>query len=353
MVSTSARWLRRLAVACALATTLAAVPVVAYADDAEALADTIESELATADEVQDAVDAAATDPTAENIDAAATALSTDEPAPSYTFSNVNSRASYQLLFAQLQIQLGLQAKQNAAQKIEEVQALQQQQAECANVISELRQLLNAGGGELSSDLASRIEALGVSATAGSVTTSQIESLLDLLESKQDDIESNTQQKMVYVQDYIDQYNSYLQNSQSSVTEVSELLNALSRGTVDESDIASSTIDDLAALVSSIDEQIEAKRTELEEALAEQTDGGVSTDVKDLFDQYDSLVEQQSLVSEQLASTLSSAEASGTTEGATGDAFGMAALGAGAGAVVGAGACYAVMRRRAGARGEVA
>ena len=318
---------RRLAAAGLLAAAMAAGPATVYADDASALADNVESEQATADKAQDAVDAAEADPTTANVNAAIAVLSADGPAPSYTFDGVSSQASTQFLFAQLQMQLSLQAKQEAAQKLEEIKAQQEREQELASVIQELRILSSKASTtdtvDLSSDLAARIQALGVSATAGKVTKNQIDTVIASLEEEQDRIESSIQNQMVYVQDFLGQYNSYLQGSQSSIQSANETLKAVARGTVDESDAASSTISDLTALASSINDQL------------------------------DSLVEQQSLVSEQLASALASTSASGTTEGASGDAFGMAALGAGVGAVAGAGACYAVMRRRADARDEVA
>lgn len=357
MLSTTViRRARRLAAAGLLAAAMAAGPATVYADDASALADNVESEQATADKAQDAVDAAEADPTTANVNAAIAVLSADGPVPSYTFDGVSSQASTQFLFAQLQMQLSLQAKQEAAQKLEEIKAQQEREQELASVIQELRILSSKASTtdtvDLSSDLAARIQALGVSATAGKVTKTQIDTVIASLEEEQDRIESSIQTQMVYVQDFLGQYNSYLQGSQSSIQSANETLKAVARGTVDEGDAASSTISDLTALASSINDQLETKRAELEEALANQADGDGSTSVKDLFDQYDSLVEQQSLVSEQLASALASTSASGTTEGASGDAFGMAALGAGVGAVAGAGACYAVMRRRVGARDEV-
>ena len=330
MLSTTViRRARRLAAAGLLAAAMAAGPATVYADDASALADNVESEQATADKAQDAVDAAEADPTTANVNAAIAVLSADGPAPSYTFDGVSSQASTQFLFAQLQMQLSLQAKQEAAQKLEEIKAQQEREQELASVIQELRILSSKASTtdtvDLSSDLAARIQALGVSATAGKVTKTQIDTVIASLEEEQDRIESSIQTQMVYVQDFLGQYNSYLQGSQSSIQSANETLKAVARGTVDEGDAASSTISDLTALASSINDQLETKRAELEEALANQADGDGSTSVKDLFDQYDSLVEQQSLVSEQLASALASTSASGTTEGASGDAFGMAAL----------------------------
>lgn len=46
---------------------------------------------------------------------------------------------------------------------------------------------------------------------------------------QENLGSNTQQNMVYIQDFIGQYNSYLQNSLSTVTTSIDTSSSLSKG----------------------------------------------------------------------------------------------------------------------------
>ena len=50
-----------------------------------------------------------------------------------------------------------------------------------------------------------------------------------LEGRLEELGTNTQQEMVYVQDYMGQYNSYLQGANTQITNANQTLTNLARG----------------------------------------------------------------------------------------------------------------------------
>ena len=50
-----------------------------------------------------------------------------------------------------------------------------------------------------------------------------------LEGRLEELGSNTQQEMVYVQDYMGQYNSYLQGANTQIANSNQTLTSLARG----------------------------------------------------------------------------------------------------------------------------
>lgn len=50
-----------------------------------------------------------------------------------------------------------------------------------------------------------------------------------LESRLEELGTNTQQEMVYIQDYMGQYNSYLQGANTQISNSNQTLTSLARG----------------------------------------------------------------------------------------------------------------------------
>lgn len=66
-------------------------------------------------------------------------------------------------------------------------------------------------------------------TSGDLTTERIDSIIASLEAEQEELGSDIQQVMVFVQDYMGQYNSYTQGASSAVSDANETLKTVARG----------------------------------------------------------------------------------------------------------------------------
>lgn len=62
-----------------------------------------------------------------------------------------------------------------------------------------------------------------------VNRANIDTMIASLEAKQESISSDIQQEMVYVNDFMGQYNSYTQGSSSMISQANETLKAVARG----------------------------------------------------------------------------------------------------------------------------
>lgn len=155
----------------------------------------------------------------------------------------SSSRNIQLIFAQLQQQLAQENKEAAVNKIEEVQKQQSQQTLCTDVLNQLRQLqaeARSSGKpvELSQELKNNLVSLEICTstttyiTKSEVTEEDLQNLISLTEAKMDSLSSSTQVQMVYLQDYMKQYNSYTSSSSSITEELKEMLNQYAtRGTM--------------------------------------------------------------------------------------------------------------------------
>lgn len=66
-------------------------------------------------------------------------------------------------------------------------------------------------------------------TSGDLTKERIDTMIASLEAVQEDLGSDIQQIMVFVQDYMGQYNSYTQGASSAVSDANETLKTIARG----------------------------------------------------------------------------------------------------------------------------
>ena len=66
-------------------------------------------------------------------------------------------------------------------------------------------------------------------TDGGFPSDELETIIANLKSKQDTIGTDIQQKMVYVQDYIGQYNSYSSGASTAISEANDLLKSVATG----------------------------------------------------------------------------------------------------------------------------
>ena len=162
------------------------------------------------------------------------------PASSTNFSTTDpSAVSLQLRFAQLQMALAETAKQGALDYMDEIEKIQAEQQEVADMLNQARQLqadAKSGGDKaqttMPKEMAAYMDANGLAydKTGGdlNMTADEWEVAITSLKAQQDQLGTNTQQMMVYIQDFMGQYNSYLQGANSSVQQSNQTLAELAR-----------------------------------------------------------------------------------------------------------------------------
>lgn len=177
--------------------------------------------------------------------------------------NTDVPQNVQLMFAMLQLELAESAKQSALDKMDEIQAVQDQQKELTKYLNEMRGLLSdakdntfkrtlkRGDQEIKNttdwvdlndwELIGYLEGHGYISENDFyynkdspsdnkyLTTDQLETIISQMESDLECLGSDTQQQMIYVQDFMGQYNAYLQGCNSQINANNQTLMALARG----------------------------------------------------------------------------------------------------------------------------
>ena len=153
--------------------------------------------------------------------------------------------SVQFMFAKLQLAQSQLCKNQAEDYMKQIEDIQKDQQAVADMISQARELQNkceTGDGDCSGDTHAcymppdmiqffndrglAIESTGNDNRHNSDEwTFNIESLTNYQES----ISNKTQTLMVYLQDFIGQYNSYLQGANSAISTANQTLTSIARG----------------------------------------------------------------------------------------------------------------------------
>lgn len=137
----------------------------------------------------------------------------------------NSDNSIQLMFAKLQLAQAQLCKDSANSCMQQLQRLQEEQTLSADTLEKMRQLQAEGATEMPEDMLSFMRDRGLAYCEPKdfdCWAYNIESLTVY----QDGLASQTQSLMVNLQDFIGQYNSYLQGASSSVNSASDTLAAI-------------------------------------------------------------------------------------------------------------------------------
>ena len=165
--------------------------------------------------------------------------------------------SLQLMFAKLQLELAETAKTQAMDKMDAIAKVQDEQKLVSQLLNEARQAkadANSGiaaGTQsetysngttekntknctlMSKEMVDYMDAHGLAydKTGGDYNHSSDEwdVAITALESRLEELGTNTQQEMVYVQDYMGQYNSYLQGANTQIANSNQTLTNLARG----------------------------------------------------------------------------------------------------------------------------
>lgn len=79
------------------------------------------------------------------------------------------------------------------------------------------------------EVADACQEYGVDFPTKDLSKEDIDSMIASLEAVQDELGSDIQQEMVFIQDYMGQYNSYTQGASSAISQASETLKTVARG----------------------------------------------------------------------------------------------------------------------------
>ena len=153
--------------------------------------------------------------------------------------------SVQMMFAKLQLAQSEICKAQAESYMNQIEAIQEEQELCANMIEQARKLQNDaknGTGDCSWDkkasmmpqeMADFFNERGLSYdTTGNDLANNADEWdynLKSLTNYQEQIGNKTQTLMVYLQDFIGQYNSYLQGANTQIANANQTLTNLARG----------------------------------------------------------------------------------------------------------------------------
>ncbi len=146
--------------------------------------------------------------------------------------------SIQFAFAKLQLAQAQTAKDQAQSYMKQIEDIQSDQKTVASMIQRARELQNEAktGNKCTTMPSDMVEYFKEKGLAYDKTgdddyhdkdewTYNIESLT----SYQESISNKTQTLMVYLQDFISQYNSYLQGANSAISTASQVLTSVARG----------------------------------------------------------------------------------------------------------------------------
>ena len=186
---------------------------------------------------------------------------------SVTFGELGPTTSLQLMFAKLQLELAGTAKSQAMDKMDAISKAQDEQKLVSKLLNEARQAKADAKNGNSSDITTTYYtydkdgkvtgsytetapkgkdynpmsnemvkymdehglAYGKTGDDHMHTEEEWDVAITALEGRLEELGTNTQQEMVYIQDYMGQYNSYLQGANTQISNSNQTLTSLARG----------------------------------------------------------------------------------------------------------------------------
>ena len=146
--------------------------------------------------------------------------------------------SLQFMFAKLQMAQSQICKNEAESYMKQIEDIQQEQKECAEMIELARKLQNDAESndkctDMPPEMVEFFEKRGLSwETTGNDKAHNADEWdynLKSLTNYQEQIGNKTQTLMVYLQDFIGQYNSYLQGANTQISNANQTLTNIARG----------------------------------------------------------------------------------------------------------------------------
>jgi len=147
-------------------------------------------------------------------------------------------SSFQLMYAKLQLEMAEQAKAQAMDRMEKISRIQEDQRAVSAFLNEARLLRTEANNlgestEMPADMADYMSenSLYYDKTGGDLllTSDEWDQAINSLENHLNDLGMQTQREMIYVQDYMGQYNSYLSGSNMQINTANQSLTSLARG----------------------------------------------------------------------------------------------------------------------------
>lgn len=144
----------------------------------------------------------------------------------------------QLMFAKLQMAQSQLCKTQADDYMKQIQDIQEEQKKCADMIARARDLQNQAKNDkkcttMPDDMVKFFDDRGLSydQTGNDKIHNKDEWEYNLksLTNYQEQIGSKTQTLMVYLQDFIGQYNSFLQGANTAIANANQVLTSIARG----------------------------------------------------------------------------------------------------------------------------
>ena len=158
------------------------------------------------------------------------------------FGTFSAAGSPQLALAMLQMNLAKTNKESALGGIKEIENEQAKKKEIADILnqareykaSEYRYTKDAGGQPYTDpEFNKKVEAMGLSVPNTPKDTdknkAEWDKLIAQLQTTMDTVGANIQTQMVQLQDFMGQYNSYMQGANSAISQSNQVLSGLARG----------------------------------------------------------------------------------------------------------------------------
>lgn len=243
-----------LVAALALASTVAFGTPAARADesvDTEAISEDLDAQIESGQTVEEQVRSLSESSTGEEIAEASASVSALGRSAGSTSSlsdlmsqmDLGPSANAQLIFAQLQIAQAEISKSNAESYMAQIEKTQSEQAECAKMIERARVLQNEakqkdtatkkGTTAVPDDMLAYFTAhdlrLPEKAETSAYTTDNWDVAIASLTDYQKGLGSSTQTQMTFLQDFIGQYNSYLQSANAQLKTAGQTPSSTSLG----------------------------------------------------------------------------------------------------------------------------
>ena len=146
--------------------------------------------------------------------------------------------SVQMMFAKLQLAQSEICKAQATDYMKQIEEIQEEQELCAEMIEQARKLQNDAktkntATEMPAEMIEFFNSRGLSfdltGTYETHNADEWDYNIKSLTNYQETVGNKTQTLMVYLQDFIGQYNSYLQGANTQISNANQTLTSLARG----------------------------------------------------------------------------------------------------------------------------
>lgn len=153
--------------------------------------------------------------------------------------NDSSSVSLNMMFAKLQLAMSETTKNHAIDYMKRIETLQDSQKILSLLCNDLSQIYNTFGNTSTIALPSDMKITLVEQHVcpnnypllmkAEVSKEDLQCLLQMTQMKLEETGENTQNLMVYLQDYVGQYNSYIETSHQQIAQANQTLASISRG----------------------------------------------------------------------------------------------------------------------------